>query len=378
MGHKRFMSARRPQIPVFARVAIFVALALVALGCQRRQTASAGKVKIAYIGLTCEAPIFVAFEKGYFKDEGVDVELVKTDWDSMKDGMGLGRFDTTHTLVAYVLKPIEQGLDVRITGGIHKGCLRIQAGTNTAIHGIEDLRGKRIATSNMGSPPFLFTNRVLASHGFDVTRDVTWVVYPNDAMELALNNRQIDAVCDSEPIGTMLLQHGKVRTVVDEARDAPYSDEYCCVVSLSGKFAKQNPAAAAGVTRAMMRGAAWVGVNPGAAAKLAVEKRYLASTVEFNAAAISKLTYEPSVDACRQGLDVQARDLKSAGLLNASTDPADLIRRAWLPLDGVTDAWVRTIRVEKVAGGGPIDPQAGSAALLAADKPCCNKCCLGG
>jgi NitT/TauT family transport system substrate-binding protein len=347
-------------------------------GCHRNSQASANKVRIAYIGLTCEAPIFVAYEKGFFKDEGIDVELVKTDWDSMKDGLGLGRFDATHTLVAYVLKPIEQGLDVKISGGIHKGCLRIQAGTKTNIHTIDDLRGKRIATSNMGSPPFLFTNRVLAAHGFDVTRDVTWVVYPNDAMELALGNGQIDAVCDSEPIGTMLLQHGKVRTVVDEAKDSPYSEEYCCVVSLSGRFAAQNPSAAAKVTRAMMRGAAWVGVNPTAAARLSVEKRYLASTVEFNAAAISKLTYDPSVDRCREGLDVQARDLKKAGLLNASTDPADLIRRAWLPLEGVTDEWIKSLQTEHIEGGGPMNSEAGLTALLAADKSCCNKCCLGG
>lgn len=345
--------------------------------CKKGGAETAGKVRIAYIGLTCEAPIFVAYEKGFFKDEGIDVQLVKTDWDSMKDGLGLGRFDATHTLVAYVLKPIEQGLDVKITGGIHKGCLRIQAGLKTNIRRIEDLRGKRIATGNMGSPPFLFANRALAAHGMDPTRDVVWVVYPQDAFELALANGQIDAVADSEPMGTLLLEHGKVRTILDEALDAPYKDEFCCVVSLSGRFAAADPAKAAKVTRAMMKGAKWVGVNPTAAAKLSVEKHYLASTVEFNAAAISKLTYDPSVSSCRASLDEQARDLKRSGLLNASTDPADLVRRAWLPLDGVTDQWIQSLTIDKVAGGGPMDPQRALEALLGA-KPCCNKCCLGG
>jgi NitT/TauT family transport system substrate-binding protein len=345
--------------------------------CKKGGAETAGKVRIAYIGLTCEAPIFVAYEKGFFKDEGIDVQLVKTDWDSMKDGLGLGRFDATHTLVAYVLKPIEQGLDVKITGGIHKGCLRIQAGLKTNIRRIEDLRGKRIATGNMGSPPFLFANRALAAHGMDPTRDVVWVVYPQDAFELALANGQIDAVADSEPMGTLLLEHGKVRTILDEALDAPYKNEFCCVVSLSGRFAARDPASAAKVTRAMMKGAKWVGVNPTAAAKLSVEKHYLASTVEFNAAAISKLTYDPSVSGCRASLDEQARDLKRAGLLNVSTDPADLVRRAWLPLDGVTDQWIQSLIIEKVAGGGPMDPQRALAALLGA-QPCCNKCCLGG
>ena len=351
---------------------------LLPAGCKTGTAAKAGHVRIAFIGLSCEAPIFVAYEKGFFKEEGLDVDLVKTDWDSMKDGLGLGRFDATHTLVAYVLKPIEQGLDVKLTGGIHKGCLRVQAGLKTNIHSVEDLRGKRIATSNMGSPPFIFTNRVLAAHGIDPARDVKWVVYPADAQMLALDNGQIDAVCDSEPIGTLMLKNGKVRNIVQEANDPPYNDEYCCVVSLSGRFAAQNPAGAAKVTRALLKAAAWVHVNPTAAVKLSVEKHYMGSTVEFNEAAISKLTYDPAVERCRAGLDEQAKDLKRAGLLNASTDPIELVNRAWLPLPGVDDAWVKSLKIETVPGGGPMPEEAALAALLnASDKPCCNKCCVG-
>src|SRR5687767_3070530 len=102
------------------------------------------KVKIAYIGLTCEPPIYAAYELGFFKEEGLDAELVKSDWDSMRDGLGLGRFDATHHLIMYLLKPIDQGLDVKLTGGIHSGCLRIQAGAKTDIRQVKDLKGKRI------------------------------------------------------------------------------------------------------------------------------------------------------------------------------------------------------------------------------------------
>lgn len=370
------LRARASLLAFFCKVIVSVLIAgLVPAGCKYGTSARSGKVRVAYIGLSCEAPIFVAYEKGFFKDEGLDVELVKTDWDSMKDGLGLGRFDATHTLVAYVLKPIEQGLDVKLTGGIHKGCLRVQAGVRTGIKSVEDLRGKRIATSNMGSPPFIFTNRVLAAHGMNPATDVKWVVFPADAQMLALDNGQIDAVCDSEPIGTLMLNSGKVRTLVEESRDPPYNDEYCCVISLSGKFAARDPAAAAGVTRALLKAAAWVHVNPGAAIRMSVEKQYMGSTVDFNLAAISKLSYDPAVERCRTGLDEQARDLKRAGLLNASTDPADLVRRAWLPLDGVNDAWVKTIKVEKVAGGEAMDPDQAISVLVSHKSSCCDKCC---
>jgi NitT/TauT family transport system substrate-binding protein len=57
-------------------------------------------------------------------------------------------------------------------------------------------------------------------------------------------------------------------------------------VAVNGKFAREDPAAAGKVTRALLKGAKWVGVNPTAAAKLAVEKNYVAATMEVNAQAI--------------------------------------------------------------------------------------------
>jgi NitT/TauT family transport system substrate-binding protein len=203
------------------------------------------KVKVAYLGLTCEAAMFVAKENGFFGDEGLDVELVKTDWDGLRDGLGLGRFDANYTLIMYLLKPIENGLDVKITGGVHSGCLRVQAGAKTEIKSPKDLKGKRIGVpTHLGSPPFLFTSRVLAANGMDPKKDVEWVVLAPDVLGLAVDRGQVDAVCDSEPIGSILLAQGKVRTVADQAEDPPYKDEYCCAVVVSGKLAKTNPAAA--------------------------------------------------------------------------------------------------------------------------------------
>src|SRR6266566_3931422 len=137
-------------------------------GCGNRSEANAGgpaKVRVGYIGLTCEAPIFTAVEKGFFKEEGLNVELVKCEWANYKDVLALGGFDVTHHLVMYFLKPVEQGLDVKFTGGIHRGCLRVQAGVNGNIRTVKDLRGKRIGVPGMGTPPFIFANRVLGANG---------------------------------------------------------------------------------------------------------------------------------------------------------------------------------------------------------------------
>src|SRR5678815_459402 len=140
-------------------------------GCDKGDNLPAGvesmKVRVGYIGLTCEAPIFTAVEKGFFKEEGLEVSLVKCDWKNYKDVLALGGYDVTHHLIMYFLKPLEQGLDVKITGGIHRGCLRVQAAVNGPIRSVKDLRGKRIGVPGMGTPPFIFANRVLGANGID-------------------------------------------------------------------------------------------------------------------------------------------------------------------------------------------------------------------
>lgn len=337
------------------------------------------KMKVAYLGLTCEAPIFMAYENDYFKDEGLDVELVKTDWDGLREGLGLGRFDANHTLVMYLLKPIEQGMDVKITGGIHTGCLRVQAAAKSDIMTVQDLRGKKIGVpTHIGSPPFLFASRALAANGLDPKKDVEFVALQPDAMSVAISSGQVDAVATSEPMGSIFVSKDLVRTIVDQATDDPYKDEYCCATVVSGKLLKRDPQAAAKVTRALLKGAKWVGENTLAAAERCVDKKYIAASKEINAQALSKLRYVPGVDQCRASVDQAAKEMKLAGLLDSKTDPVELAKKAWIDLDGVNDNWVRQLEVERVAGGSNVPrlDNAQFAALFDDKRECCSCCCL--
>src|SRR5213076_2831744 len=279
-------------------IALVATTLFVLIGCGRNKSDSAAtsnKVRVGYIGITCEAPIFTAVEKGFFKEEGLDASLVKCEWANYKDVLALGGFDITHHLVMYFLKPLEQGLDVRFTGGIHRGCLRVQASAKGNIRTIKDLKGKRIGVPGMGTPPFIFANRVMGANGIDASKDVTWIVYPAGELGLALDKGEVDAVADSEPIGSLLIADGKVRNVADQAADMPYKDEYCCAVIVNGKYLSAHQKESAATTRALLKGAEWVETNPAAAARLSVEKKYLASNPELNTVAIAHLRYVPSV-----------------------------------------------------------------------------------
>jgi NitT/TauT family transport system substrate-binding protein len=323
-------------------------------GCDKGSgtaSANSNKIRVGYVGLTCEAPIFSAVEKGFFQEEGLEVELVKCDWKNYKDVLALGGYDITHHLIMYFLKPLEQGLDVKFTGGIHRGCLRVQAAVAGPIKSVKDLRGKRIGVPGMGTPPFIFANRVLGANGIDPSKEITWLVFPAGELGLALSKGEVDAIADSEPIGSMLIAKGLVKNIADQAVDMPYADEYCCAVIVNGKFLKRNPKASAAATRALLRAAKWVETNPRAAAELSVKAKYLASTVDANTVAISHLRYVPSVSGAKTAVTAAAEEMKRAGMLKKSTDVAQLTAQAFVTLDGVSDQWLESLPVEKVAGG---------------------------
>jgi NitT/TauT family transport system substrate-binding protein len=221
----------------------------------------------------------------------------------------------------------------------------------TDIKSVQDLRGKRIGVPGMGTPPFIFANRVLGANGIDAMKEIEWRVFPAGELGLALEKREVDAVADSEPIGSLLLAQGLVRNVADQAKDIPYKDEYCCAVIANGKWLAANPKVAAAATRALLKGAKWVDTNPRLAARLSVEKKYLASNPELNTTAIGNLDYRPSVSGAEKAVLSAAKEMKVANMLTPSTDVDELAKKAFVHLEGVTDAWIDELPIEKLAGG---------------------------
>src|SRR5207247_10119861 len=179
----------------------------------------------------------------------------------------------------------------------------------------------------------------------------TWKVFPAGELGLAIDKGEVDAVANAEPIGSLLIAEGKVRNIADQIMDAPYKDEYCCEVIANGKWVDANPDTAARATRALLKGAKWVETNPRAAAIMAVEKKYLASTPELNTAALARLRYVPSVRLAEESVHTAGREMKVAKMLSPDTDTEALGKRAFMHLDGLTDEWIKTLAVGKLDGG---------------------------
>lgn len=333
------------------------AASLVLAGCKSKEVAAGKtadgltKIRIGYIGLTCEAPLYVAYEKGYFKEMGLEAEMVKCEWTQFKDALGLGSFHVAHQPVMAYLKPIEEGLDVKLTAGIHKGCLRIQSLKDGNIRTVADLKGKRIGVPGMGTPPFIYANRMLGDARIDPRNDIQWKVFPSGELPLALEKGEVDAVATSEPIGSLMIATGKIHNVTDQTIDPFYADEYCCAMLMNGKYIAVNPEASAAATKAVMKGAKWVETNPRAAAIMSVEKSYIASNPELNAQALGRLRYIPSIAGGKDAIRTTAESMKEAGILSPDMDVAKAIAHIYREFPGVTDEWMKDVEVEKVAMG---------------------------
>jgi NitT/TauT family transport system substrate-binding protein len=133
-----------------------------------------------------------------------------------------------------------------------------------------------------GGSPWFFAARVLGSLGMDIKHDVEWKVYLLAELKQALEKKEVDAISVADPTGELLLSEGFAKDIVNSSTDAPYKDEYCSVVVVSGQLIKSDPDTAARLTRAILKAAKWVSSNPQTAAGICVEKKYVSGTVQLN------------------------------------------------------------------------------------------------
>src|SRR5262249_46611135 len=140
----------------------------------------------------------------------------------LRQGLSTGNFDANHTLIMYLLGAITNGLDVRITGGIHTGCLRVQVPVDSPIKTVKDLKGKKVGVpTHLSSPPHMFACRTVAAQGMDPNDKsvVEWIPFEPSVLGKQLEEKKVDAIATTDPIGTILLGAGKVRTIADQAED---------------------------------------------------------------------------------------------------------------------------------------------------------------
>jgi NitT/TauT family transport system substrate-binding protein len=236
------------------------------------QGAESRKVKFGWSGTgVCLISVPVAVHKGFFEKHDLDVEITEygPNFDGSLEAVASGQIDATVNFIQRFLKPIEGGVDIRFTGALHGGCIRLIAPTGSEVVDYSTLKGKRVGVVTLASAGKNFLSVELFKAGVNPLTEVEWKVYPVDLLGEAIRKGEIDAAIDADPGIYLVLRASEGGlTEIGGLQSPPYSGLACCAVLVNTAFLEANRETAERLTRALTEAAAWVQDNPDEAAQI--------------------------------------------------------------------------------------------------------------
>jgi NitT/TauT family transport system substrate-binding protein len=220
-----------------------------------------GKASFYYLPLT------IAEQLGYFKAEGLEVEI--SDFAggarALQAVVG-GSADVVSGAYEHTINLQNKGQFFQafvLQGRAPQIALGVSTKTMPGYKSVADLRGKRIGVTAPGSSTNMMANLVLARAGLKAS-DVSFIGVGTSAGALAaVRAGQIDAICNIDPVMTMLEQKGDVRIVFDtrtlkgtrEVFGGPMPAA-CLYAPL--EFVQKNPATAQALAHAIVHALKWL------------------------------------------------------------------------------------------------------------------------
>lgn len=299
-------------------------------------------LRIAYSPSLCQAPLHVAVELGFFEDEGLDPENIQIDAAHVQEAIGADQVDVGFGLIGKFLQPIENGLSIQFTAGIHTGCVKIIVPKDSGIETVADLRGKRIGVSGLAGAETIVAKRVLAAEGISFDEkdpEVEFVVFSSTDLGQALENGAIDVIAINDPTASQYVQQYDLDTLVDTATSDQFAAEYCCASFVSTKLAQEHPEVAAAFTRAVLKASVYVNEHPQETAQLQIDNNYVTGDVDFNAQLLSSYNYIPSVQGGYDAILLSVQQLTDIGILKEGTDAQVFTDNVYAFFDDVPDTY---------------------------------------
>nr|WP_197688082.1 MULTISPECIES: ABC transporter substrate-binding protein [unclassified Actinoplanes] len=102
----------------------------------------------------CDAPLVAAYEKGFFTKAGLDVVLKKAGTDEdITAAVGSGKYVASNGIFFNYLGPIYNGTPVKLSGGLHLGCLDLYVRNDGSVASVAPLKGRRIGSATCRARP---------------------------------------------------------------------------------------------------------------------------------------------------------------------------------------------------------------------------------
>jgi NitT/TauT family transport system substrate-binding protein len=217
------MWARRKHLKALGSMASLAAVSAIGLtgANARAQALEKTKVSIAVGGKASfyYLPLSIAEFKGFYKAEGLDVEI--SDFAGGSRALAAvvgGSADVVSGAYEHTINLQQKGQMFQafvLQGRAPQMAIGVSSKTMAGYKSVTDLKGKKIGVSAPGSSTNMMASYLLASAGLKAS-DVSFVGVGTGAGAVtALRSGQIDAISNVEPVMTMLQQSGDIRIVAD-------------------------------------------------------------------------------------------------------------------------------------------------------------------
>jgi ABC-type nitrate/sulfonate/bicarbonate transport system substrate-binding protein len=214
--------------------------------------ASAQKLVVGYSGVTAiQAPFWIIKDAGYFKQEGLDADLIYISASStMAQAMLAGEVAISSANSQAVVDTGLQGGDLIAVGAI-VNFVALYVIAAPEIKSVADLRGKPVGVSRFGATTDFGIRMLLQKYGLEPVRDVP-IIQIGGLPELAaaLSKKSIYAAAMSYPMGLVAQQAG-MKVLANLAKEEiPFVHQG---LTTTGKFMRERRAQAKAFVRAYGR-----------------------------------------------------------------------------------------------------------------------------
>ncbi len=219
------------------KIARLVIPALVAL-TMASQAYAAEKFKVGYLRVMDDAQAIAAYEGGYYKKHGLDVELIefKSGTDLIKAIVG-GQLDTGVLGFTNAASWSSKGADLKVVGGAQHGFHSIVVREDSGINDVAGLKGHTLASQKEGSTADTVLKGVVLKDAGLTPNDLTIMgVSPQVAVQSLVGER-VDAAFLFEPQSSIAQLIAPVKQIYEIGEVWPFP---CMVVITSGDVLKNR------------------------------------------------------------------------------------------------------------------------------------------
>lgn len=246
---------------IIASILILIFIITTTTGCSLSNSETV-KVRIGYEAILSDYTFFVAYENGYFQDEGLDVEVIKFNTTNEQLlALLSGQVDMIPNSSMALLLSAEAEHPGRFTVFMAHGDLgnKILVRNDSQITSVEQLSGAKIGTFP-GTTMLTYANTSLAPY-FNPSEFPTIVgMQPPNLVE-ALTSGQVDAIFAVEPIVSVAIQRVGAREIMNNPLGNIMSPFTGGASVLRNKFVDEHPDESAAIIRAMNRAVDYIREN---------------------------------------------------------------------------------------------------------------------